>query len=334
MHHIPPMTAAVALGVTAAFLFALSAFLQQRAAHAVTGGDAAALRHRAGLGRLFHGLVRSRTWFAGWLANLLGFGTLAAALGIGSVAVVQPLMAAQLLFVVALVAAQHRRWPAPRDWASALAVSGGLVLLFTTEDAAPLHGDPDRDRILLATACAAGLTVALIVLGRRSRTWLASMLVGVAAGLCHAMNSVFLKLTIDDLSVRGVGATAVDWPGYALAGSTLAGLLLGQLAFASGALPPAVAAISTTNPVASFAVGVLAFDVPAPTGAHALVMLGFSGVLIAAGITGLAYSSEAREVYGRAGDAGPARHQRGDARTGPPRAHHTEVDTLRGGSGR
>ena len=108
------MVAVTALALTAAFLFAASAFMQQRAARTVVGADAASLRDASGVKRLFGRLLRSRTWLAGWLINLGGVGTQAAALKVGSVAAVQPLMAAQLLFVLSLASGEQRRWPSRR----------------------------------------------------------------------------------------------------------------------------------------------------------------------------------------------------------------------------
>lgn len=291
------MIAVVAAGLAAAFLFALSAFLQARAARAAVGGDPSSLREASGVTHLVRKLSRSKTWLTGWLTNLCGFGAQAAALKLGSVAAVQPLMSTQLLFVLSMASAEQRRWPKARDWASALAVCGGLALLLTAEGGSPLIGSPRRSRVLMATACAVGLVVILVLVSRLNPARVASMLVGVGAGLCHAMNAVFLKMTIDDLLIRGVAATAVDWPGYALAVSTLSGLMLGQLAFASGALPPAVASISVTNPAASLAVGLLAFDVPVPTGAPALAAIAISGAVIATGIAGVANSPGMQRMY-------------------------------------
>ena len=132
------MIAVTALGLAAAFLFALSAFLQQRAARAAVG-DTSTLRDASGVMRLLGRLVRNRTWQVGWITNLCGVGTQAAALKVGSVAAVQPLMASQLLFVLTLASGEQRRWPSTRDWLSALAVCAGLVLLLTA-DASSLTG--------------------------------------------------------------------------------------------------------------------------------------------------------------------------------------------------
>jgi hypothetical protein len=124
-----------------------------------------------------------------------------------------------------------------------------------------------------------------------------SLLVGVAAGLCHALNAVYLKLTVEDLYHTGTVATLFDWPVYALAATAVSGMLLVQIAFASGPLPPAVAAMSVTNPVASFVLGILAFDAPAPRGPGVLTAIAAAGVLITLGIVGLANASSTRRLY-------------------------------------
>jgi hypothetical protein len=289
------MIAVTALGLAAAFLFALSAFLQQRAARAAVG-DTSTLRDASGVMRLLGRLVRNRTWLVGWITNLCGVGTQAAALKVGSVAAVQPLMASQLLFVLTLASGEQRRWPSARDWLSALAVCAGLVLLLTA-DASSLTGAPHRHRVLMATACMVGLIVILRQLSRHTFPWLAGPLVGVAAGLCHALNAVYLKLTVEDVYHGGAAATLFDWPVYALAVTAVSGMLLVQIAFASGPLPPAVAAMSVTNPVASFVLGILAFDAPAPRGLGVLSAIVASGVLITVGIVGLANASSTRRLY-------------------------------------
>ncbi|WP_024799948.1 DMT family transporter [Nocardia sp. BMG51109] len=290
------MVLVVALGVLAAFLFATAGFLQQRAARAVVAEDPHAARV-PGLSTLMRRLVRSRTWLRGWLTNLAGFLTQAAALQVGSVASVQPLMSTQLLFAVPLEAAGRQRRPHARDLGYAMLVCAGLAVLFSVEGAAPLSGDPERSRVLLATASAAALVALLAVASTRCSIRVAATLVAVAAGICFAMSAVFMKLTTDDLLHRGVPATAVDWPGYLLALSTLTGLLLEQAAFAGGPLPWAIAAMSVTNPVASYAVGILAFRVAVPSDPGSLAGIAIAGALVAWGVSGLAHSPLAQAFY-------------------------------------
>lgn len=294
------MLLAVSLGLLAALLFAAAASLQQHSAQ--VANDSLPPRQRGGrvrssvapLPALARRLVRSRIWLAGWVTNLVGFLTQAAALHFGSVALVQPLLVTQLLFALPMATAWNRRRPSRLAWLSAAAISGGVALFLAVRGAAPVKGEPNREHIILA-GLSAITVVALLVLasvGRRQLTQAALLAVG--AGLCFAMSAVLMKLTAADLLERGVAETAVDWPGYALAASTLTGLLLGQWAFATGSLTAAVAIMTITNPIASYLVGVLAFHVAPPTSPGALAAVAGAGALISIGVVGLSHSSIVR----------------------------------------
>jgi len=273
------------LGLVVAFLFAASAFLQQRAARTTTRTSDSAAR---GAWRLMSVLARNRTWLAGWLVNLVGFGTQAVALHVGSVATVQPMLAAQLMFALPMSSLELRRWPRPRDWFAAGSICAGLVVLLVVVHVAPIAGEPNRDRIVIAALATLAVILVLSPLAVRVGQN-AVVLVGAGcAGLCFAMSAVFIKLTTDDLANHGVAYTARDWVGYALAVSTLLGLVLGQGAFANGPLPWAVAIKETVNPIASYAIGVLAFPVSLPTDAGSLAGLAAAGALVLLGGIALA----------------------------------------------
>src|SRR5262249_7544126 len=120
------MYLAVGFGLLAAFLFAASAALQQRAAASPSppGTDERGRFVRrtdvfGALWRLIRRLIRHPLWLTGWLVNLAGFGSQAVALYFGSVALVQPLLVTQLLFALPMAAVQRRERPIPRDWVAA-----------------------------------------------------------------------------------------------------------------------------------------------------------------------------------------------------------------------
>jgi hypothetical protein len=281
------------LGLVVAFLFALSAFFQQKAArqtHRQAGSVA------AGAVALMSTLLRDRIWLQGWLFNLAGFGVQAVALHLGSVVTVQPMLAAQLLFTLPMASLERRSWPRFRDWLGASSLCAGLVVLVVVVAARPLDGEPDRGRILLAVAAVVTAMAVLIPIASRIGPGALVLAAGACAGCCFAMTAVFIKLTTDDLVNHGVAYTARDWVGYALACSTVAGLVLGQGAFANGPLPWAVATRETANPVASYAIGVLAFPVSFPTGPVALAGLAGAGALVTLGAVALAHSPSA-EVW-------------------------------------
>jgi drug/metabolite transporter (DMT)-like permease len=289
---------AVGLAVLAAFLFAGSDSLQQHAAHETNyvpevGRRSPGASRPAVVPALVHlvrGLVHRPLWVVGWLINLVSFLVQAIALHVGSVALVQPILVTQLLFTLPMASAWCRRWPQRRDWLSGLAICAGLAVFLGVRGAAPLTGEPDRSLVVAAAGAIAATVAGLMVASAGRRPLVHATLIAVAAGLCFSMSAVLMKLTTADLLTRGVGATARDWVGYGLAASTLAGLLLEQGAFAAGSLSAAAAAIAITNPVTSYLIGVLAFDVRPPTGFGVLAALAGAGLLLSVGAVGLAHS--------------------------------------------
>ena len=217
---------------------------------------------------------------------------------LGSIAVVQALLVTQLLFAIVLGTIGTGRSVNLRDVLGAVSVSGGLAILLSVRGAAPGAGVPNRERIVLAFLAA---SVMAFVLVSAASGWDAARvpavraaLLGTASGLCFASTAVLIKLTMADLVDRGVAATAVDWPGYALAGSAVIGLLLGQQAFAAGPLSVALTAMNMTNPVVSYLYAILAFHAPVPTSPGVLASLFGTCVLLTVGVTLLAHSPSVR----------------------------------------
>ncbi|WP_433469351.1 DMT family transporter [Spirillospora sp. CA-128828] len=279
----------VCFSLLAAFLFAGAAALQYRAARRAVHGvsDASAVHG------LLRRLLRDPVWLTGWGVNLAGFCAQAIALHFGSTAIVQPLLVTQLVFTIALGTIGTGRPPARMDLFGGIAVSAGLAVLFTVPGAIPPEGAPSRPRILLAGLIAAPLVVVLSRAAWLRKGPVRAALLGVCAGLCFAATAVLIKLTTADLVNRGVAATAADWPGYALAGSTLLGLVIEQRAFAAGSLPAAMTAMTMTNPIASYLVAAFAFHTLPPRTAAAFVAVSFSVVLLTGGVALLSRSAHA-----------------------------------------
>ena len=290
----------MAFGIFAGFLFAASASLQQHVARRTATADHIAdeLFSKSvwrPLYDLLRRLVRHPLWVVGWVTNLLGFGVQAVALHFGSVALVQPLLVTQLLFAMPLSTAWARRWPIFIEWFGVIMISAGVAVFVAVREVAPTGGEPHRYRVLLAMVIAAGLVFLLVTAAAGRRSLAHATLVSIAAGLCFAVSAVLIKLTTDDLLHRGVAATALDWPGYCLALSTITGLILEQGAFATGSLSAAVAAMTITNPLASYLLGVLAFRVKPPTSIGALAALAVSGALLIVGVAALSRSPTVRK---------------------------------------
>jgi drug/metabolite transporter (DMT)-like permease len=274
----------IGLSLLAAFLFALSASLQQHEAHGVDPDPMVLARV----------LARSRLWRLGWIVNLAGFVVQGTALYLGSVALVQPLLVTQLIFALPLTTWWVRQWPSPQAWLSGATICVGLALFITAHGGSTWQGEPDRPRLAIAGFGTVLAVAALVRLSVRQRPFTRAVLLASGAGLCFSVSAALMKLTAEDLTVRGVAATAVDWPGYTLAVSSLTGFVLGQLAFATGSLPTAVATMTITNPVASYAIGVLAFHVALPATPAGVAAVLASGALVSAGVVGLANSPMAQ----------------------------------------
>src|ERR687896_1047280 len=113
----------VVLALVAALCFSLGTVLEQQVASTASEEEA---RHARFLLRL----ARRPRWLAGIAADALGFVAQAAALAIGRLVVVQPLLAPTVVFSLPLGAKLGGRRVVRRDMAAALAVTAGVAGFF------------------------------------------------------------------------------------------------------------------------------------------------------------------------------------------------------------
>ncbi|GIF70084.1 hypothetical protein Ais01nite_81190 [Asanoa ishikariensis] len=275
------MLLVVLLGLSAAVLLSVAAALQQHAAQRVARAKPVRRGPLPLLG-VAHRLLRSPMWLSGQVAGALGAGVQGAALHLGSVALVQPLLATQLLFALPLGARRTRRRPRASDWLAAAAIVGALTLFLSVRGAVPAGGHSDPGRVLLAVVLTAALAGLLVTVAATWKPGYATLL-AVGGALCSALAAVLLKVTSESVAERGVVVTIQHWPMYALLGAIAGALVLGQQAFASGSLAAAVTAGSVTNPVASYLLGILAFHAALPHGAGPRAALAGAAVLLGTG---------------------------------------------------
>lgn len=312
----------VPLALVAAAMYAVSDFLEQQAAQRAMLGPELGRRgeHRVlGAARAvaiaMRRLLHDRIWFAGWTAGTLALFVQAAALHLGSVALVQTLQVATLLFALPLSTVGTPSRPGVRDWSGAALVCAGLVILLTMRPSTPSEaGAADRGDILLVLISIFIAVIVLCFLSLSHPGRLRPTLLAVAAGACFGASAALVKLTAADLTGRGIPATAADWPGYALALTTGTGLVLQQVAFGSGRLAVALTAMLITNPLVGYTLAVVGFHEALPTSAPRLGAFAVGGFIVACGVGVLAHSP----VLFGADDARPtpARSTKRDSTTG------------------
>jgi drug/metabolite transporter (DMT)-like permease len=240
------------LAIIAAVLFALGTVIQQREAMDVSDEDAMSA------GFLIR-LARRPVWLAGIAADALGFVAQAAALGLGRMIVVQPLLATAVVFALPIGAKLSGQRIVRRDIVAAVAVTAGLGVFLVISDPAGGRDDgPIRTWILVG----GGLCVAagiLALLGSRASARIKAALFGTSAGILFGLSAALTKAVVDSLD-EGFVALLTDWHVYALVAVGFVSMTLSQISLQTGALAPAIATAMIFDPVASVILGLTLLD--------------------------------------------------------------------------
>jgi drug/metabolite transporter (DMT)-like permease len=242
---------AIPLALAAALLFSLGTVLQQQVASAASEQDA------RGAGFLLR-LARQPRWLAGIAADALGFVAQAAALGLGRIVVVQPLLATSVVFALPLGARMEGKRVSRPELIGALAVTAGLGAFLVLADPAGGVENASATAWVISFAVAAVLCTALTLVSRGRAPVHRAALLGTAAGILFALSAALTKATVEQLD-EGVLAIFEHWQLYALVVVGYASMTLSQASLQAGPLAPAVATQMALDPVASLFLGTLAF---------------------------------------------------------------------------
>jgi drug/metabolite transporter (DMT)-like permease len=241
-------------------------------------------------------LARRPVWLLGMASLMLGFFFQISALRFGPLALVQPILALELLFVFGYMAVIGRRVRVRRrDWVAALAMSAGIGLFLGL--AAPSGGRlhaPGSAWWLAGLATFALVVVALAMAFPRDhppdvpRARRAAVL-GCATGISWG----FVAAVIKELSSRldhGIGAIVSSWSLYVLIVVGAATMLLASHALAAGPLAASQPGFTILDPFSASLLGLFLFSEHLQAGILNLAGEALSLAIVIAGVSALSHS--------------------------------------------
>jgi drug/metabolite transporter (DMT)-like permease len=239
-------------------------------------------------------LARKPVWLFGVVMSGLGFAAQAAALGVGRLVVVQPLLVTSIVFALPFGARYTGQRVGKREIIGAVAVTAGIAAFLVISNPSEGRDDAPVVEWLIAGGILGALTVVLVLASRGRRPGLKAAFLGTSAGVLFGLISALTKSTVDRLE-EGVVHVVADWHLWVLIAISVAAFTILQSALQAGALAPALACLMAFETVAGGAIGVVLFEEQLNSSAGAIV--GEVAVLLVAlaGLILLAQSESAAE---------------------------------------
>ncbi|WP_431232637.1 DMT family transporter [Mycolicibacterium psychrotolerans] len=233
----------------AALLIAIGDVIQQRSAHDVTD-------EQVGPIALFLQLLRDKTWWLGSLVAAGGFALQAAALGFGSVLLVQALIVTSLLFALPLSARFAGRRITRYQWIWAVLLAAAVAVIVTVGD--PSKGQARAGFEMWSWVVATlGPLLLLCLLGARVFRGkpMAAVLLGVVAGSLWGLFAVLMKGVVDELD-DGIVAVLKLPELYVWAVVAIAATAIQQSSFRAGSMAASLPAVTVSEPLVASVLGV------------------------------------------------------------------------------
>lgn len=252
------MTRVVVLALMASVFTASASIAQRRAA------ESAPERFSLNV-RLVGYLIRRPAWLIGIVCMILGFAFQILALRVGTLSVVQPIIATELVIVFSVIAIQHPRSVRLRDWLSAVGMVAGLGAFLVL--ARPSGGQDHARGSTWALAGVAvfgfaGLLTATAHLSlrsdRRANGERKAALLGVAAAAGFGFVAAVVKELSEHLS-QGVSGVFLNWSPYVLLLAGAVAFFLAANAFQAGSLASSQPGLTVIDPLVAGLLGVILF---------------------------------------------------------------------------
>ncbi|WP_129311436.1 DMT family transporter [Streptomyces sp. L2] len=268
--------------------------------------------------RLGH-LLRRPHWLAGTGLLVLSSVLQAWALAVGSLSLVQPLLAAELLFTLVVGSFVFRRPPDRRTWLAFAALAVGLAVFLLSASPQPGRSTASPGAWLVVGVVMFCVVALLVLIARPTRGTSRAALLGLASAVSFATTAALLKEAVGMLE-HGLPVMLTHWSPYATAGAGFVAFLLLQAAFRAGSLAASQPTLTLGDAITSVALGWALFSEAIDLGLRVLPEL-IGIALIGAGSIGLANAPSVKggwdtEPGGRRQD-----EDEGGAHVPTPRGH-------------
>lgn len=240
---------AALLALGAALFIAIGDVIHQRSAHEVTDEPVSHLG-------LFTRLLRNRQWWLGSGVSAVGFGLQAAALGLGSVLLVQAILVTSLLFALPINARITGQPVSRFQWMWAALLASAVVVIVTVGN--PTEGVSRASFETWSLVIAVlGPALVLCVIGARIFPGpTGAVLLALVSGALWGVFAVLTKGVVDRLD-DGVIELLRTPELYAWAAVAIAGTAWQQSSFRAGALTASLPTMTVTEPVVGSVLGVV-----------------------------------------------------------------------------
>ncbi|MEV0276012.1 DMT family transporter [Streptomyces sp. NPDC050610] len=206
--------------------------------------------------RLLLDLIRMPRWVAGIALMAAGMVLGALALGWGEVSLVEPLLATNLLFAMALSRRQTRQPLGWTGWGGLWLLAGGVTAFIVAGQ--PRGGDtvasPLRHWLIIGLMLGCALLMTLTA--KRVRMSAEAVLLAVAAGLLYGLQDALTRVSSERLSDGGWAALVTGWQPYGVLLLGITSLVLVQSAFETAPLRMSLPALTAAQPLAGIVCGV------------------------------------------------------------------------------
>ncbi len=288
------LAALLALG--AALFIAIGDVMHQRQAHEVTDEPVGHLE-------LFLRLLRDRRWWLGSGVSAVGFVLQAAALGVGSVLLVQALLVTSLLFALPINAHQRRRRLTRAEWIWAVLLAVSVMVVVTVGNPTAGHSRASLATWAVVTGVLGTVLVVCVVAANAIGGPVSAVLLAIVSGTLWGVFAVLTKGVVH-LLVEGIGPLLRSPEFYAWAAVAVAGTAWQQSSFRAGALTASLPAMAIAEPLVASVLGVVVLGETLRPDDAGWVLLVIAIAAVVASVLGLA-RTEAADPPGAASGVVP-----------------------------